>query len=181
MISVTEAKKLISENCTFQNVKSILIDDAYGFILAETVYAVTDTPPFDNSAMDGYAFAFDSWKNQTLEIIGEVQAGSCYAASVKADCAVRIFTGSTMPHGTDTVVMQEKTNVINKQLQIQDEQVYKGMHVRRQGTQSKKGDAIMKPGQLLTPAAISFIASCGIGKISVYSHPTVSIIITGKE
>lgn len=181
MISVSEAKELISENCTNQNIKSITIDEAYGFVLAEAVYAVTDTPPFDNSAMDGYAFAFDEWKNQTLKIIGEVQAGSYFNRPVNAGCAVRIFTGSALPAGTDTVVMQEKTVVTDQQLLIQDEQIFKGMNVRKQGSQSKNGDAIMQSGQLLTPAAISFIASCGIAKVSVYSHPSVSIIVTGKE
>lgn len=181
MISVSEAKKLIIENCTHQKIKSIPIADSYGFVLAESVYAVTDTPPFNNSAMDGYAFAFDSWKNQTLDIIGEVQAGSYFVDPVNAGCTVRIFTGSAMPTGTDTVVMQEKTEVTNQQLKIQDEQIFKGMNVRKQGSQSRNGEVIMQSGQLLTPAAISFIASCGIATVSVYSHPSVSIIVTGKE
>ena len=111
MINVKEAKQLIDENCCSLKVKMVSLLEANGSILAEPIYAVMDTPPFHQSAMDGYAFSYENWdKKSNLTVIGEIQTGNYSNSEVLANHAVRIFTGAPIPPGTDTVVMQEKIN-----------------------------------------------------------------------
>ena len=182
MISVKEAKQLISENCTVQKTEILSLLEANGSVLAEAMYAPIDTPPFNQSAMDGYAFSFENWdKKSNLKVIGEVQAGSSAAINVANNEAVRIFTGAPIPPGTDTVVMQEKISLNDNQIQILDIFLIEGTNVRPQGSQTKKGEMALIEKQLLTPVAISFLAGIGISKVKVFSKPTVSIIVTGKE
>lgn len=182
MISVTDAKKLILENCGASIVKSLTLIEANGYILAEPVFALIDTPPFDQSAMDGYAFSYENWdKKNPLLVQGEIQTGYYSNNPVPAQEAVRIFTGAPLPPDTDTVVMQEKIIKAGNTIHILDEQVYQGSHVRLQGSQTKNGEMALGRGQLLTPAGLSFLAGIGIQTVNVFSKPTVSIIVTGKE
>lgn len=182
MISVAEATKLIVEHCKVSRVISLPLLEANGSILAETVYAPIDTPPFNQSAMDGYAFSFKGWdKNSALKVKGEIQAGNFYSETISANEAIRVFTGSLVPEGTDTVVMQEKVRKDGSEIQILDQQLLSGSNVRLQGSQTTKGAIALMEGQLLTPVGISFLAGLGIREVAVYAKPTVSIIITGKE
>lgn len=182
MINVTEAKQLINDNCSVLKVKTLPLLEANGSILAEPVHAVMDTPPFDQSAMDGYAFSYENWdKKSHLKVIGEIQTGNYSTEKVLANEAVRIFTGAPIPPGTDTVVMQEKISRNENEIQILDTFLVKGANVRPQGSQTKKGELALQERQLLSPVAISFLAGIGISKVKVFSKPTVSIIVTGKE
>jgi molybdopterin molybdotransferase len=182
MINVKEAKQLIDENCSVLKVKMVSLLEANGSILAEPIYAIMDTPPFDQSAMDGYAFSFENWdKKSNLTVIGEIQTGNYSTEKVLVNEAVRIFTGAPIPPGTDTVVMQEKITRDGNTIQILDTFLVKGANVRTQGSQTKKGELALQERQLLTPVAISFLAGIGVNKVNVFSKPTVSIIVTGKE
>jgi molybdopterin molybdotransferase len=182
MINVKEAKKLIEENCTTVNIATLLLLEANGSILAEPVYAIMDTPRFDQSAMDGYAFSYQNWdKISNLTVIGEIQTGSYSNTLVQPNEAVRIYTGAPIPPGADTVVMQEKIIRDGNTIQILDTFLVKGANVRPQGSQTQKGELALQSGQLVTPVAISFLAGIGINKVSVFSKPTISIIVTGKE
>lgn len=182
MINVQEAKQLIEANCCFQKVEKQDLIEANGSILADPIFAVMDTPPFDQSAMDGYAFSYENWdKKSNLTVVGEIQTGNYSTTIVQANQAVRIFTGAPIPPGTDTVVMQEKINRDGNTIQIQDTLLDKGSNVRPQGSQTKKGEMALQERQLLSPVAISFLAGIGIKEVNVFSKPTISIIVTGKE
>ena len=182
MINVQEAKQLIEANCCFQKVEKLDLIEANGSILAEPIFAVMDTPPFDQSAMDGYAFSYENWdKKSNLTVVGEIQTGNYSTTIVQANQAVRIFTGAPIPPGTDTVVMQEKISRDGNTIQIQDTLLDKGANVRPQGSQTKKGEMALQERQLLSPVAISFLAGIGIKEVNVFSKPTISIIVTGKE
>ncbi|TRX21698.1 molybdopterin molybdotransferase MoeA [Flavobacterium franklandianum] len=182
MINVKEAKKLIEENCCTLRVETLTLLEANGSILAEPIYAVIDTPPFHQSAMDGYAFSFENWdKKSDLTVIGEIQTGNYSNKIVQSNEVVRIYTGAPIPPGTDTVVMQEKISKDGNTIQILDPFLVKGTNVRPQGSQTQKGEMALQERQLLTPVAISFLAGIGISKVNVFSKPTVSIIVTGKE
>ncbi len=182
MKKVSEAEKLIYENCTTTKVKLLNVKDAYGYVLAEAIFSKIDTPPFDQSAMDGYAFSFSDWdKKSILTITSEIQAGSFSSNKLVQNEAVRIYTGAALPLSADTVVIQENVIVSNNSISIKDEQLIQGKNVRLKGSQSKKGECILDVGHLLSPASISFIAGTGIDKIKVFSNPTISIIVTGKE
>jgi molybdopterin molybdotransferase len=182
MINVTEAKQLIIANCPVPKTKTLPLLEATGSILAEAVYSLIDTPPFHQSAMDGYAFSYEGWdKKSPLLVNGEIQTGNYYNKPIPANEAIRIFTGAPVPPGADTVVMQEKVVKDNNAIIIQDEYLTKGSNVRLQGSQTKKGEVAIQQGQLLTPTGISFLAGIGISKVNVFSKPLVSIIVTGKE
>ncbi len=182
MISVSEAKKQIIKHSKSPRVEEKLLSNALGFALAETLYAKMDTPPFNNSAMDGYAFSCALWdKKSSLTIIGEVQAGSNNNLKTGPNEAIRIFTGAPVPADVDTVIMQEKVNLEDGKITILDDGLFQGSNIRPKGSQTKKGDVALKKGQIITPAGISYLASMGFSKVKVYAKPKVSIIITGKE
>ncbi len=182
MIHVKEAKELILEKCNSLKTGLLPLQKATGFILAEPVCSPVDTPPFNQSAMDGYAFSFEHWDGKSdLTVRGEIQAGDFFADTLKQFETVRIYTGAALPPGADTVIMQEKITLTGKSITIKDEQLSKGNNVRLQGSQTKKGEITLPAGHYLTPAAIALLAGTGIDRVKVYSNPTVSIIVTGKE
>jgi molybdopterin molybdotransferase len=182
MINVTEAKQLINENCSVLKVKTLPLLEANGSILAEPIYAIMDTPPFDQSAMDGYAFSFENWdKKSNLTVIGEIQTGDYSDKHLMANEAFRIYTGAPIPPNADTVVMQEKVSRDGNTIEVLDAFLVKGTNVRPQGSQTKSGELALRERQLLSPVAISFLAGIGINKVNVFLKPTVSIIVTGKE
>ncbi|NDE10573.1 MAG: molybdopterin molybdenumtransferase MoeA [Chitinophagia bacterium] len=182
MISVNEAKKIIQEQLSPLDPVQLPLLQAAGLTLAADVFSMIDSPPFDQSSMDGYAFCFDGWKNNAaLEIEGEIAAGSNTTKTYSSEKAVRIFTGAPVPQGTDTVVMQEKVTVTKGVLTIEDQNIHLGVNVRRKGTDSKVGELALKAGNKLTPGAIGFLTGIGITSVSVFPKPAVSIIVTGNE
>ena len=182
MISVQEAKRIINENVSPLATVVFSLQQATGLVLAEDVYASTDIPAFPQSSMDGYAFSFHDWqKNKKLKIAGEVAAGSNETFLLSPGNAVRIFTGAAVPAGADTVIMQEKIRTQNGELIIEDETLQAGNSVRPKGSEIKAGALALEKGNILSPAAIGFLAGIGISAIKVYPNPSISIIITGNE
>ena len=182
MISVQEAKKIISENVSLLESVMLPLQQAAGKILAEDVYATVDIPAFPQSSMDGYAFLFDDWKqNKKLIIEGEIPAGANEKIPLGPAKAARIFTGAPVPPGADTVVMQEKVQLQNGELTIEDEGIQQGTNVRPKGSEMKAGELALENGSLLSPAAIGFLAGIGFTEVKVFPNPLISIIITGKE
>jgi len=180
MITVSEAKRLIAEN--FLLPTAILVDlyEATGMILAEDIYSPSDSPPFDQSAMDGYAYLFSEGKEK-LTIRGEVAAGDVVKSISEKHSAVRIFTGAEVPSQFDSVVMQEKVELNSDQLIIKDSDQKQGMNIRLKGSQILKGSLAVKAGTSVSPGLAGFLAGIGINKITVYKSPKVSIISTGNE
>ena len=182
MISVTEAKKIISENISSLEPISLPLQVSAGLILAEDIYATIDIPAFPQSSMDGYAFSFGGWKkNKKLKIAGEVAAGSNENFTLAEANAVRIFTGAAVPPGADTVVMQEKIKTANGELIIEDEALQPGNSVRPKGSEIKAGGLAVEKENVLSPAAIGFLAGIGVTDVKAYPNPSISIIITGNE
>ena len=145
MISVSEAKKIISENVSSPKPVALPLPGAAGLVLAEDVYAAMDIPAFPQSSMDGYAFSFEGWKrHMKLKIKGEIAAGSNESFTLSPENAVRIFTGAAVPAGADTVIMQEKVKVDSSpgsegELKIEDENLQLGNSVRPKGSEIKSG------------------------------------------
>jgi molybdopterin molybdotransferase len=182
MISVTEAKNMIRANATALTPVTIPLQEAAGRVLADDVFAVTDIPAFNQSAMDGYALSFAGFElHKTLTVHGEVPAGVAELSLLQPNQAMRIFTGAPTPAGADTVVMQEKVQVNNELLTILDEQLKAGNNVRLKGSEIKAGELVLSKGQKLTPAAVGFLATTGVAEVMVYPTPSISIIVTGNE
>jgi molybdopterin molybdotransferase len=180
MISVKEAKDLISQYIIALNPISIDLAKASGYILAADVYAKYDIPAFSQSSMDGYAIKFEDHE-QELSLIGEMAAGTVTTMTIQNGQTSRIFTGAPLPEGADTVVMQEKITRTDGKITLQDSNLKLGLNVRDKGSEIMAGALAMEKGSMLSPAAIGFLAGIGINKVSVYPMPKISIIVTGKE
>lgn len=182
MISVSEAREIIQQYGAALQPVSMKLQDAVGCRLAIDIFSPLDIPAYPQSSMDGYAFSFADWQNNTgLQIKGEMAAGSGDQFKIDPGTAVRIFTGAAVPSAADTVVMQEKITVVNGVLQIQDEHLKQGANVRLKGSEIKAGELALSAGMTLTPAAIGFLAAMGITEILVFPSPVITIIITGNE
>lgn len=182
MISVTEAKQIISDHTIPLGPVYTPLSAAFGLILAEDIFSKADMPSFNQSAMDGYAFCFADWQqNNSLRLNGQVPAGETSKPLTLKNEAIRIFTGAAVPDTTDTVVMQEKAFVENGLLHIEDASLKQGSNVRLRGSEIKAGALALTKGTHLTPAAIGFLASIGIKEVFVYQSPKIKILITGNE
>lgn len=182
MITVSEAKLIIKNQCHPLPVVTTSLFNAAGCFLAKDVTAFTDIPPFNQSAMDGYAFMYEEWQGgHKLNIKGEVAAGDDLKNVLQQGCATRIFTGAPVPDGADTVVMQERTSIQNEFLIIDDLNLSKGNAVRLKGSEIKAGQKALERGTYLSPAAIGFLASIGMDQVDIFKMPSVSIIVTGNE
>lgn len=182
MISVKEAKKILSENAERGKVETRQLGESLGLTLAEDLYSPMDVPSFDNSAMDGYAMKFSEGMEE-WEVVQTIQAGDSSSYTISENKAARIFTGAKMPSGTNTVIPQELIERDENSTKIfySDTKIETGSNVRLKGTQCKKGDLILKKNTPVTPGSIGLLASVGVEKIKVYSTPKVGCIVTGDE
>lgn len=182
MISVTEAKDILHRVTLVPKIMRCALPEAIGYILAEDIYALTDIPAFNQSSMDGYAFAFADWQsNQELQVVAAVPAGRGDRLVLRKGEAARVFTGAPLPEGADTVVMQEVTEVQQNRLTIQQPALQRGDNFRPQGSEIREGEPALPAGTPVTASAIGFIAGMGHQQVVVYAPPAVTIIITGDE
>ena len=182
MINVEEARNIISTNIRSLDPVTMPLAGAFNHVLAEDVFSATDIPPFPQSAMDGYAFRFEDLLHQpSLSVEGEIPAGATDEKVLQQGQAARIFTGAPVPSNADTVVMQEKTSIRDKQLFIEDDALIKGLNVRPKGSDISNGQLALSKGTVLSPAAIGFLAGTGVTSVKVFPHPTIHLIVTGNE
>ena len=122
--------------------------------------------------MDGYAIYAEDIKRQ-LPVQGIIAAGHAQPEILERNHAMRIFTGAPLPAGSDTIVMQEKVIVHSAGIQITDPQIVKGTHVRKRGSEIKKGELVLKKGTVITAPVAGLIASLGINTVNVYPRLSV--------
>jgi molybdopterin molybdotransferase len=152
-----------------------------GRVLAEPIRAVRDQPPFDASAMDGWAVRMgDAGSAGSYRIVGESAAGRGFDGSVEAGQAVRIFTGAPVPAGC-TVVIQEQAERRGDLVHIPDPPPNVRANVRPRGGDFSAGDALLDPGLRLDAWRLALAASAGRGEALVYPRPRVAILATGEE
>ncbi len=158
------------------------LGSARGHVIAVKLSARRNSPPSDLSAMDGYAFKHDNnfKENHTLSILGKSPAGHDFNNSVNIGDAVKVYTGSVMPAGTDTVIIQENTKVAGTQLSL-TKIPKKNENVRKKGFDFKLGETLIKKGTKLTPKHISLAASMNYTNLQTYQKPKIAIISNGDE
>ncbi|MET7328449.1 gephyrin-like molybdotransferase Glp [Nonomuraea sp. NPDC005650] len=158
------------------------LEQALGATLAEEVVSPVPLPPFDNSAMDGYAVraADISDVPVTLPVTDDVAAGSGELRAVGPGHAVRIMTGAPMPAGADAVVPVEWTDGGTVSVQI-SRQVSVGNAIRRAGEDVQAGEVVLKPGTVIGPAQLGIIAGVGRRRVLARPRPRVVVISTGAE
>ncbi|MFA5868158.1 MAG: gephyrin-like molybdotransferase Glp [Candidatus Bathyarchaeia archaeon] len=181
-----DAVRLIDENTRrITRVEEVAIGDAAGRVLAEDVVAGFNVPPFNRSSMDGYAVrardtAGASAKPVTLRLIGARHAGEIFDGVVGAGECVEIATGAPVPKGADAVVMVEYTKLAGDGVEVQRE-AKPGSNVAPEGEDIKKGEAVVKAGEVLTPGRVGAVAALGFSKVKAYAKPRVAIYSTGNE
>ncbi len=181
MITVEEAWRLIQANVPTMGTEQVGLDDLCGRVLAEPIASPLDLPVFTNSAVDGYAIlSADAGAAVHLEVVASLAAGSAPHMELRQGEAVRLFTGSPVPHGSDAVVMQEDVKVTDSAIVLSGP-VKQGAHIRFQGEEVKKGDSILDPQTLITPPVLGVLATLGLTYANVYKRPRISIIGTGNE
>lgn len=180
MISVERARELMQLCVKRVTPSRVHLLEAAGLVLAENLYASRDVPSFRQSNMDGYALHFQPGCKE-YPLMGEIVAGADTATAISPGTATRIFTGAPVPDGANTVVMQEKTRVIDNSLILTDDTIQSGDHVRLPGVDIKKGSLLLQQGTLLHPPSIGMLASMGIEYLSVFPNPSVGILVTGNE
>ena len=193
MISVEEALEKILSFVEVLDPEEKPILGCLGQVLVEDVYADIDIPPWDNSAMDGYAIkAEDTYGANKLSprfipVVGEIAAGSIADKELKPGTAIRIMTGAPLPQGADAVVQFEDTDELTRQSLHPLSQIgilreaKKGLNVRRRGEDIAKGTLVLRKGTILRPAEIGVLASLGHSTASVIRRPIVSVLATGNE
>jgi len=157
-----------------------------GRIIGEDILAPFDVPPWDNSAMDGYAVRFDDIrtagreKPATLRVVDNLRAGSVPAIPLGPDEAIRIMTGAPLPQGADTVVRQEDTTAGESSVDILVPPE-RGDNIRKGGENVRRGDLAIPAGTPLRPPHLGMLASFSRSSIPVFQQPRVAILSTGDE
>jgi len=185
MISYEEAQALIARNIPRPQKEIVPLLASLGCVISEDIKSPHSLPVFDNSAMDGFTFLAEDTKSASpknplrLAICGMIKAGDPIV-SLEPNKAWRIMTGAPIPHGADTVLAQEKAQVLQEVL-ILREPLVKGKNVRYKGEELKKGEKVISRGTAVTPATIGILASLGKKETPVYKKPRVALIATGSE
>ncbi|MEZ5166934.1 MAG: molybdopterin molybdotransferase MoeA [Acidimicrobiales bacterium] len=158
--------------------------EAGGLVLGTDVVADEMVPPFENTAMDGFAVrAADTVAAPvTLAVTGTIAAGTAATRPVLPGEAMRIMTGAPMPDGADAVVMVERTTYDETTGEVDVEiEVPPGNHLRRAGEDVRPGDRLFPAGTRLGPGHLGVLASVGVGHVDVIRRPVVGVISTGDE
>ena len=186
MLSVEDARQQMLDSIPVLAPEKRQILDCSGYVLAEELYATENIPPFDNSAMDGFAvIAADvnmaSKDNPVvLKVVETIAAGYAPEKEVSSGECSRIMTGAMIPKGANAVVMQEDTELSGDQVNIFDS-VVETENVRFTGESVKHDDCVMSNGKLIRPTDISMLASLNCTEVTVFKKPTIAIVSTGDE
>ena len=163
--------------------ETVGIFDALGRVLAEDVISPISVPPLDNSAMDGFAFAGAALGNAplTLRNVGTAFAGKAWAGTVRPGECLKIMTGAIMPAGLDTVVPVEFVKIDGDTVTLPPGVVKPGDNRRLLGEDLMAGNAALRRGQTLGPAALGLVASLGLPSVRVFRRAKVAYFSTGDE
>ncbi len=184
--SLSNARKLISDHQKTTEIEEISIWDAHKRVLAEDIIAFHDSPPFDKSAMDGFAliaentFGASNSAPKELKIIDTIGAGDFSSKNVGENEAIVIATGAPVPEGANAVLMKEYTTTDGDDLTIYS-QVTPGENISPKSEDIEKGQKILNKNTFIRYQELGLIASAGYDKVKVYKKPKVKLIITGNE
>tara|TARA_B100000401_G_C52809006_1_gene722658 strand:+ start:964 stop:2217 length:1254 start_codon:yes stop_codon:yes gene_type:complete len=193
MISVEEAREKILEHFVTLDSKSVSILDSLGLVVSESVKSPLNIPPFNNSAMDGYAVISEDTKLASsdhvvnLKILETIKAGSVPSEKVIKGTASRIMTGAPIPEGADSIVPFEDTTELDWNINSDKSFVgikypgNVGANFRESGKDLSTGDVVVEKFSILTPSLIGLLASVGLEQVKVIRPPVVSILSTGDE
>ena len=199
MLPVEEALRRSLSTVPSPVSESVALSNALGRVLLEDVTAQAPLPPWDNSAMDGFAVRVDdvrsaaagdgedceggtsaSTEGPWLDVVVTIPAGASADRTLRLGEAARIFTGAPVPAGADAVVMQEQTATRGRQVQI-NTAPRAGQNIRREGEDVQAGAVVLRAGSVLNARLLGLAAAVGRVQVTVSKQPTVGIIATGDE
>jgi molybdopterin molybdotransferase len=183
MLNIEEATSIIQSNLYRPQTELLHIEQAVGRVLAETIYADRDFPPFNRVAMDGIAIQFDAFASgkRQFKISGIQAAGEPQKQLSKADECLEIMTGAVLPEGADTIIRYEDLLVEGPVAKVLEEKIIKEQNIHRQGRDAKQGDILLEPGIILSPAEIALLASVGKLSVKTYTFPKTAVVASGDE
>ena len=177
LITIAEARSRVLEAVRPLAAEPVPVAEALGRVLADDVESAISVPPFDSSAMDGYAvIAGDGGE---LKVVAEARAGHPADMAVTPDTAIAISTGAAVPEGATAVVPVERTEAAEDSVRVPATKA--GANIRRAGEDVAAGDVVLRRGDLLAPAALGVAASVGLASVSCTRRPRVALLVTGDE
>lgn len=182
LLPVAEALTRILDVATTLETEDVDLLQARGRTLASPVVSKLNNPPFDASAMDGYAVRAEDVASVpvSLNVVGEAGAGRPFTGALRKGEAIRIFTGGSVPDGADAIVIQENVDASGSNITVR-ETASVGANIRPQGEDFRKDDLLLEAGRCLTARDVLIGASSGHGKLPVVRKPVVAILSTGDE
>ncbi|HKH16397.1 MAG TPA: gephyrin-like molybdotransferase Glp [Solirubrobacteraceae bacterium] len=182
LLEIGAAWELVAAACAQPlPAEAVPLDAAAGRIAAEDARSAVDLPPFDRSAMDGYAvLAADTDPPRALVLAGELAAGDVAASELSPGSAIAITTGAALPEGADTVLRMEDARVDGDRVTPAGP-VARGLHVRYRGEDVARGDVLAPAGRELGVHHVTALASAGVGEVAVRRRPVVHVLATGAE
>lgn len=186
-LPLAEAREVVLAQAASLTAETVPLADALGRALAEHVDAPHSLPPFDNSAMDGFALRAADSKGATetapvtLRLAGESRAGTPEDAELKPGEAMKISTGAALPTGADAVVRVEWTTRADDLHVSIDRELAVGNDVRPAGDDVNAGDRVLEAGMTIGPGELAMLASVGAADVSCVRRPRVAIVTTGDE
>ena len=192
LISPEEALSRMLRGLSALPPESVPLEAAVGRVLAEPVTARVTMPPFDNSAMDGFAVHAADVAGSTpaapvrLRVVGEVAAGHVPQGRVRPGSAMRVLTGAMLPPGADAVVPVEETDALPGMAELPAAVEIRvaapvGQHVRRAGSDIVAGQPLLMAGMAVRPATLALLATAGLAAVRVHRRPRVAVLSTGDE
>ncbi len=182
-----DAQKIVLDATVVLGLEKLSILDALGRTLGEDIVAERDNPPWNNSAMDGFAVRWEDIRQEhaiqkpvTLTVIEDVPAGAMPSKMVDRGQAIRIMTGAPIPQGADTVLKVEDTEHTPETVRVFKAE-RRGANIRPQGEDVKKGECIISRGTKIRPSEVGMLAVLAKSFIFTYQRPRVAILSTGDE
>lgn len=184
MIDIEQASEIVLANSRDPGTEKVPLRRAVGRVLAETIRADRDFPPFDRVTMDGISVAHSAFAQKgirTFPIQDTQAAGSPQLTLQDPTHCMEVMTGAVLPKGTDTVIRYEDLDIKDGLATVNLDELKKGQNVHGQGEDRHEGEGIMEPGILLSPAEIGVAATVGKSILTVRRMPQAVIISTGDE
>jgi molybdenum cofactor synthesis domain-containing protein len=192
LIPLEEARRRVLEGVTPLPTEVVGLEEAAGRVLARPVTSSLTVPPWDNSAMDGFAVLAEDVAAATAEVpavlrvLGEVPAGGAPDLAVEPGTALRIMTGAMVPAGADAVVPVEETDAAPGQAALPAEVAIRvaarpGANIRRAGSDVRPGALLLPAGAAVGPAAVALLGATGNATVEVHRRPRVAVLSTGDE
>jgi molybdopterin molybdotransferase len=180
LLAVEDALRQVLSGVEALESQKVSLNEALGRVLAADVKALRSQPPFDVSAMDGYAArAADLAGGKALKVVGTSAAGHPFETEIRTGEATRIFTGAVVPKGADVVVEQESAQRDGERVTLKAHSA--GKHIRRSGQDFREGDVLLNKGIRLSPRAIGLAAAMDHARLECAKRPRVAILATGDE